>query len=285
MDRRANVLTPGSLLAPPSRRKWQWLRGGRSPVTVARPSRILTGFLASPKLTGRHASATRRRARAPYVGATVRRHVGSPEHSAAAYAAGFDATRASERAADPRGWRLEDGAIEALREVIAGRRDIRKFRPDEVPDDVVTSASPRPTALRPVGLMQPWRFIVVRSPAGARRDAAARPARAPAPGRPVRCARPAVPRPEDRGDRRGPGRDRRLLRSRRRGRRGARPRHDPRDRRVLDGLRHPEPLAHGPRRGAWDRLGELLPTGRSAGTPADSGAGDADGLPLRRLAR
>ncbi len=78
--------------------------------------------------------------------------------------AGFDATRASERAADPRGWRLEDGAIEALREVIEGRRDIRKFRPDEVPDDVVTRILAAAHRAPSVGLMQPWRFIVVRSP-------------------------------------------------------------------------------------------------------------------------
>lgn len=78
--------------------------------------------------------------------------------------AGFDATRAAERAADPRGWRLEDGAIEALREVIAGRRDIRKFRPDEVPDDVIERVLVAAHRAPSVGLMQPWRFIVVRSP-------------------------------------------------------------------------------------------------------------------------
>lgn len=78
--------------------------------------------------------------------------------------AGFDATRAAERAADPRGWRLEDGAIEALREVIAGRRDIRKFRPDEVPDDVIERVLSAAHRAPSVGLMQPWRFIVVRSP-------------------------------------------------------------------------------------------------------------------------
>ena len=51
--------------------------------------------------------------------------------------AGFDPTRAAERAADPRGWRMEDDALAAVYEVIAGRRDIRKFRPDDVPGDVL----------------------------------------------------------------------------------------------------------------------------------------------------
>lgn len=78
--------------------------------------------------------------------------------------AGFDATRAAERAADPRGWRMEDGAIAALAEVIAGRRDIRKFRPDDVPDDVIERVLAAAHRAPSVGLMQPWRFIVVRSP-------------------------------------------------------------------------------------------------------------------------
>ena len=75
---------------------------------------------------------------------------------------GFDASRAAERAADPAGWRFPDAARDALQEVIAARRDIRRFRPDPVPDDVLervlTAAHRGPS----VGLMQPWRFLVVR---------------------------------------------------------------------------------------------------------------------------
>ncbi len=75
--------------------------------------------------------------------------------------AGFDASRAAERAADPRGWRFEDDALDAVHRVIAVGRDIRRFRRDPVPDDVrlgfLTAAHRAPS----VGLMQPWRFLVV----------------------------------------------------------------------------------------------------------------------------
>ncbi|MBO9533872.1 MAG: nicotinate-nucleotide--dimethylbenzimidazole phosphoribosyltransferase [Solirubrobacteraceae bacterium] len=77
--------------------------------------------------------------------------------------AGFDPTRAAERAADPRGWRFEDDAIRAVYDVIAERRDIRKFRPDPVPDDVLDRVLGAAHRAPSVGLMQPWRFIVVRS--------------------------------------------------------------------------------------------------------------------------
>ncbi|WP_320671291.1 nicotinate-nucleotide--dimethylbenzimidazole phosphoribosyltransferase [Patulibacter defluvii] len=75
---------------------------------------------------------------------------------------GFDRSRAAERAQDPAGWRFPDAARDALYEVIGARRDIRRFRPDPVPDDVLervlTAAHRGPS----VGLMQPWRFLLVR---------------------------------------------------------------------------------------------------------------------------
>ncbi|MGE4427312.1 MAG: nicotinate-nucleotide--dimethylbenzimidazole phosphoribosyltransferase [Solirubrobacteraceae bacterium] len=75
---------------------------------------------------------------------------------------GFDQSRAAERAADPTGWRFPDADRDALAEIIASRRDIRRFRPDPVSDATVerllTAAHRGPS----VGLMQPWRFIVVR---------------------------------------------------------------------------------------------------------------------------
>jgi len=74
---------------------------------------------------------------------------------------GFDASRAADRAADPTSWRYPDQAREAVLRVIAERRDIRRFRPDEVPEDVLervlTAAHQAPS----VGLMQPWRLIVI----------------------------------------------------------------------------------------------------------------------------
>jgi nicotinate-nucleotide--dimethylbenzimidazole phosphoribosyltransferase len=76
--------------------------------------------------------------------------------------AGFDPSRAAERAADPQGWRFADAARAAVHRVIAARRDIRRFRPDEVPDDVLARVLEAAHRAPSVGLMQPWRFVVVR---------------------------------------------------------------------------------------------------------------------------
>ncbi len=76
---------------------------------------------------------------------------------------GFDASRAAQRAADPRGWRFEPDALQAVHDVIAERRDIRRYRPDAVPDDVLRRVLQAGHRAPSVGLMQPWRFIVVRS--------------------------------------------------------------------------------------------------------------------------
>jgi nicotinate-nucleotide--dimethylbenzimidazole phosphoribosyltransferase len=75
--------------------------------------------------------------------------------------AGFDSSRAAERAADPHGWRYPAAAREAVHRVIAERRDIRRFRPDEVPGDVLDRVLEAAHRAPSVGLMQPWRLIVV----------------------------------------------------------------------------------------------------------------------------
>lgn len=93
---------------------------------------------------------------------TLRRLMTKPRFTRPPIPAGFDASRASERAADPQGWRYEETDLAAVYRVIAERRDIRRFRPDEVDDEilgrVLTAAHQAPS----VGLMQPWRMIVVR---------------------------------------------------------------------------------------------------------------------------
>lgn len=75
---------------------------------------------------------------------------------------GFDASRAAQRAADPQGWRYPQAAREAVYRVIADRRDIRRFRPEEVPPEVLERVLAAAHRAPSVGLMQPWRFIVVR---------------------------------------------------------------------------------------------------------------------------
>jgi nicotinate-nucleotide--dimethylbenzimidazole phosphoribosyltransferase len=75
---------------------------------------------------------------------------------------GFDPSRAAERSADPRGWRYSDPDLEVVHRVIAERRDIRRFRPDPIPDEVLRRVLEAAHRAPSVGLMQPWRFIVVR---------------------------------------------------------------------------------------------------------------------------
>lgn len=75
---------------------------------------------------------------------------------------GFDASRAGERAADPSGWRFPAAERAAVYRVIAERRDIRRFRPDPVPEEPLRRILEAAHCAPSVGLMQPWRLIVVR---------------------------------------------------------------------------------------------------------------------------
>ena len=77
--------------------------------------------------------------------------------------AGFDPSRAAQRAAAPQGWRYSDDERESVHRVIAERRDIRRFRPDPVPDHILERVLEAGHRAPSVGLMQPWRLIVVRS--------------------------------------------------------------------------------------------------------------------------
>ncbi len=76
--------------------------------------------------------------------------------------AGFDPSRAAERAADPTGWRYPPEARDSVYRAIAERRDIRRFRPDPVPQEVLDRILAAAHRAPSVGLMQPWRLIVVR---------------------------------------------------------------------------------------------------------------------------
>jgi nicotinate-nucleotide--dimethylbenzimidazole phosphoribosyltransferase len=76
---------------------------------------------------------------------------------------GFDSSRAAGRAGDPRGWRYREAEREIVHRVIAERRDVRRFRPDDVPEDVLGRVLAAAHRAPSVGLMQPWRLIVIRS--------------------------------------------------------------------------------------------------------------------------
>ena len=82
-----------------------------------------------------------------------------------------DVTAASQRSADPSGWAFPAAERGALYDVIRARRDVRRFRPDDVPAPVLTRILSAAHAAPSVGHSQPWRFIVVRD--AARRERAA----------------------------------------------------------------------------------------------------------------
>ena len=76
-----------------------------------------------------------------------------------------DTTSARHRGADPTGWAMGVDVADALRDVIDARRDIRRYRPDPVPDQLLTSVLEAGHHAPSVGHSQPWRFVVVRDQA------------------------------------------------------------------------------------------------------------------------
>ncbi|MEU2350527.1 5,6-dimethylbenzimidazole synthase [Modestobacter sp. NPDC049651] len=75
-----------------------------------------------------------------------------------------DPTAASERAADPAGWAFDPAERDAFYRVVAARRDVRRYRPDPVPADVLGRVLTAAHAAPSVGHSQPWRFVVVTDP-------------------------------------------------------------------------------------------------------------------------
>ncbi|HEY2508981.1 MAG TPA: 5,6-dimethylbenzimidazole synthase [Streptosporangiaceae bacterium] len=72
-----------------------------------------------------------------------------------------DPTSAAERAADPAGWAMGEPVGAALAAVQAARRDVRRFRPDPVPGDLLRQVLAAGHQAPSVGHSQPWRFIVI----------------------------------------------------------------------------------------------------------------------------
>ncbi|HET6874401.1 MAG TPA: 5,6-dimethylbenzimidazole synthase [Acidimicrobiales bacterium] len=75
-----------------------------------------------------------------------------------------DTTSAAERSADPSGWAMPRADIDALARIMKARRDIRRFRPDPVPDAVLDRLLEAAHQAPSVGHSQPWRMIVVTDP-------------------------------------------------------------------------------------------------------------------------
>lgn len=82
-----------------------------------------------------------------------------------------DITTAAQRDATPDGWAFAPPERDVFYDIVRSRRDIRRFRPDDVPDEtlrrVLTAAHNAPS----VGHSQPWRFITVREAATRERAA------------------------------------------------------------------------------------------------------------------
>ncbi len=76
-----------------------------------------------------------------------------------------DASSAAERAAEPTAWAFPDAVRAALADVVAARRDVRRYRSDPVPDAVLERVLASGHAAPSVGHSQPWRFLVVQEPA------------------------------------------------------------------------------------------------------------------------
>jgi nicotinate-nucleotide--dimethylbenzimidazole phosphoribosyltransferase len=72
-----------------------------------------------------------------------------------------DPTSAADRSVDPAGWSLGEPTIAALRTVLAARRDVRRYRPDPVPADLLRQVLIAGHQAPSVGHSQPWRFIVI----------------------------------------------------------------------------------------------------------------------------
>ena len=72
-----------------------------------------------------------------------------------------DTTSSAERSADPTGWKFSDEIISNLFTVINSRRDIRRFRADPIPVEILQQVLLAGHLAPSVGHSQPWRFIVV----------------------------------------------------------------------------------------------------------------------------
>ncbi|CEH07121.1 5,6-dimethylbenzimidazole synthase [Propionibacterium freudenreichii] len=73
-----------------------------------------------------------------------------------------DDSSVNERDRDVSGWAFDQATQAALDRVIGARRDIRRFRPDPVSDELVREVLNAGHGGPSVGQSQPWRFIIVK---------------------------------------------------------------------------------------------------------------------------
>lgn len=72
-----------------------------------------------------------------------------------------DTTSAAARAAAPDAWAFDDATVAGLHTVMEARRDVRRYRPDPVPPELLRRILAAGHQAPSVGHSQPWRFIVV----------------------------------------------------------------------------------------------------------------------------
>jgi nicotinate-nucleotide--dimethylbenzimidazole phosphoribosyltransferase len=72
-----------------------------------------------------------------------------------------DTTSAAGRSAAPAAWAFDEATVSALHAVLGARRDVRRYRPDQVPPGLLRRVLAAGHQAPSVGHSQPWRFIVV----------------------------------------------------------------------------------------------------------------------------
>ena len=72
-----------------------------------------------------------------------------------------DRTSAAERGGDPQAWAFDPATRAGLYDVVAARRDIRRFRPDPVAPELLLRVLGAAHFAPSVGHSQPWRFLVI----------------------------------------------------------------------------------------------------------------------------
>ena len=72
-----------------------------------------------------------------------------------------DPTSAADRSAAPAGWAFDKATATALHSVLGARRDVRRYRPEPVPPEMLRQVLTAGHQAPSVGHSQPWRFIVV----------------------------------------------------------------------------------------------------------------------------